>query len=46
MISPTHPEECVNKVHKKLQDPVQRAETADVDVNAAKMIDLWMQQKY
>ena len=40
MISPTHPEEGVHKVHKKLQDPVQRPETADVDVNAAKMIDL------
>ena len=36
----THPEERVNKVHQELQDPVQRPETADVDVNAAKMIDL------
>ena len=36
----THPEECVHKVHQELQDPVQRPETADVHVNAAKMIDL------
>ena len=40
MISPTHPEEGVNKVNKDLQDPVQRPQTADVNVNAAKMIDL------
>ena len=45
MISPTHPEEGVNKVNKDLQDPVQRPQTADVNVNAAKMIDLWVRQK-
>merc|ERR1719500_482075 len=34
------PEEGVHKVNKELQDPVQRPETADVNVNAAKMIDV------
>ena len=36
----THPEECVHKVHQELEDPVQRPETANVHVNAAKMVDL------
>ena len=36
----THPEERVHKVHQELKDPVQRPQTADVHVNAAKMIDL------
>ena len=36
----TDPEECVNEVNQKFEDPVQRSKTTDINVNWTKVADL------